>query len=90
MDDIKKGMLAISKAGHDFKKVYMVVDFDDEYVYLCDGVLRKADRPKKKKYKHIQIVKNVPTEWLRYFEGNAKPTDTEIKKAVKAFSDRFV
>ena len=90
MDGICKGMFAISKAGHDFRKLYMIVDFDEEYVYLCDGNLRKTDRPKKKKYKHIQIVKMVPEEIEKSFGEGTGPDDIQIRKAIKAFGDRFV
>ena len=51
------GMLAMSKAGHDKNTVYVITDADDEYVYLADGKIRTLDKPKKKKRKHIQIIK---------------------------------
>ena len=56
MERFKTGMLARSKAGHDFEKVYVIVDADQTYVYLTDGDLRPLDRPKKKKKKHVQII----------------------------------
>ena len=56
MERFKTGMLARSKAGHDFEKVYVIVDADQTYVYLTDGNLRPLDKPKKKKKKHVQII----------------------------------
>ena len=56
MERFKTGMLARSKAGHDFEKVYVIVDADQTYVYLTDGDLRPLDKPKKKKKKHVQII----------------------------------
>ena len=56
MERIKTGMLARSKAGHDFDKVYVIVEADKTYVYLTDGDLKPLDRPKKKKKKHVQII----------------------------------
>lgn len=56
MERFKTGMLARSKAGHDFEKVYVIVDVDQTYVYLADGNLRPLDKPKKKKKKHVQII----------------------------------
>lgn len=56
MERFKIGMLARSKAGHDFEKVYVIVDADQTYVYLTDGDLRPLDKPKKKKKKHVQII----------------------------------
>lgn len=51
------GMFAISKAGHDKGKMYLVVDEDETMVALSDGRIRTLDNPKKKKKKHVQIVK---------------------------------
>lgn len=42
------GSFAVSKAGHDFKHIYIIIQCDDEYVYLVDGQPRTLDRPKKK------------------------------------------
>ena len=47
------GMFAISKAGHDKGKLYIIIKEDEEYVYLADGRLKPTDSPKKKKKKHI-------------------------------------
>lgn len=51
------GMFAISKAGHDKGKMYLVVGEDETTVELSDGRIRMLDNPKKKKKKHVQIVK---------------------------------
>ncbi len=56
MERYERGMLARSKAGHDFNKVYVIVDSNDSYVYLTDGEIRTLDRPKKKKKKHVQPI----------------------------------
>ena len=34
MEEVKTGMLAKSKAGHDKGQVYVIMDTDDAYVYL--------------------------------------------------------
>ena len=51
MPELKKGMLAMSKAGHDKGRLYVIIEVDDSYVYL-------ADKPKKKKKKHIQPIRD--------------------------------
>jgi ribosomal protein L14E/L6E/L27E len=56
MERYAKGMLARSKAGHDFNKIYVIVDSDESYVYLSDGKIRTLDKLKKKKKKHVQII----------------------------------
>lgn len=57
MERFEVGMLAKSKAGHDKDNVYVVIGLDDLYVYLADGRIKAIEKPKKKKYKHIQIIR---------------------------------
>lgn len=51
------GYMAVSRAGHDRNKIYLIIGEDKEYVYLADGKIRDFDHPKKKNKKHIQIIK---------------------------------
>ena len=85
MDDVMRGMLAVSKAGHDKGRIYMIVDHDETFVYLCDGRLKSADKPKKKKYKHIQIIKMISEEVDSCFEKGKRPDDSMIRKTIAAF-----
>ena len=51
-----KGQVVRSKKGRDEGKVYLIIDIiDDDFLLLVDGKLRKLDRPKKKKVKHLYI-----------------------------------
>jgi len=55
MIDFVVGGYAVSTAGHDFGKHYVIFYMDKEYVYLVDGRIRTVGRPKKKKMKHIRM-----------------------------------
>ena len=59
MDRWEKGMLAKSMAGHDRDRIYVIMDLDEIYVYLADGKIRTLDRLKKKKKKHVQLIRKV-------------------------------
>ena len=55
-----KGQVVRSKKGRDEGKVFVVIGIiDKDYLYLVDGKLRKLDRPKKKKVKHLYIYKDI-------------------------------
>ena len=56
MDRYETGMLAISKAGHDTGKVYVIIGVDEAYVYLADGRIRTLAHLKRKKKKHVQMI----------------------------------
>ena len=45
----KKGMLAVSKAGHDKDSWYVVLKIEGNYAYLVNGKTKTLEKPKKKK-----------------------------------------
>ncbi len=52
--EIKVGSIVRSIAGHDKGSLLLVVALDNGYAYVADGKLRKIEKPKKKKLKHLQ------------------------------------
>ena len=78
------GMLAWSRAGHDKDTLYVIVKTEGEYVYLSDGRLKPVEHPKKKKIRHIQIVRQIPEELLGLNIVTIK--NEEIRKAIRRFS----
>lgn len=76
------GMLAESRAGHDRKKLYVIIGEDNEYVYLADGGKRTVNGPKKKNKKHIQVIKRVRME-----QPAGGYSDLEIKKTIKMYQE---
>lgn len=58
MDErIEKGMLAVSRAGHDCGELYVITELDERFVWLADGRLKTVENPKKKSRKHIQVIR---------------------------------
>lgn len=57
MDRWEKGMLVKSLAGHDKGKIYVIINIEDTQIYLADGKVRTLDRLKKKKKKHVQLIR---------------------------------
>ncbi len=57
--DFVVGQIVISKSGRDKGLAFVIKSIEGEYVYLVDGKLRKLDKPKKKKQKHVQPTKTV-------------------------------
>ena len=79
------GCFATSLAGHDHNNEYIIVDADDEYVYLADGKLKKVDNPKKKKLKHVQLIKRTDDTITGRINDNAALTNEDIKYAIKKY-----
>lgn len=84
MRQFEIGMLVKSKAGHDKDELYVILDMQDEYLYLVDGKIRTLDHPKKKKIKHVQridyIVKNVVET-----QSTNSLRNEDIKYAIKLY-----
>lgn len=78
MESCEVGMLAKSKCGHDAGNIYVIIDVDETYVYLADGRIRTMDKLKKKKKKHIQLIKE------KYDIADA--TDVSIKRLLKKWN----
>ena len=84
------GMFATSRAGHDKGKLYIIIEESEEYVYLTDGRLKPVDRPKKKKKKHIQIIRKVD-ETIQFMIEEKKPISNEmVKRAIKEYEHKLV
>lgn len=76
-----KGQVVRSKKGRDEGKVYIIMEIiDDDLLLLVDGKLRKLDRPKKKKVKHLYIYKDVIDTEVRDF------SDIYIRKKLLPYS----
>ncbi|MBQ9155841.1 MAG: hypothetical protein IJ137_03575 [Eubacterium sp.] len=57
MLEYKLGFFAVSLCGHDKGRLYMIVSEEGESVGLADGIHRGLANPKKKKKKHVQMIR---------------------------------
>ena len=57
--EIQTGSVVYSKAGRDKTNKFLVLKVEGEYAYIADGNLRKVDKLKKKKLKHLQKTNTV-------------------------------
>jgi ribosomal protein L14E/L6E/L27E len=82
MNEIRTEGFAVSAAGHDAGKCYVIIHMDSEYVYLVDGRIRTLDRPKKKKKIHVRIL-NHSDKTMEEKIKNKMIRNEEIKRAIK-------
>ena len=80
------GFLASSKAGHDKDKIYVIIKEDREYVWLADGKVKTVEKPKKKRKKHVQVIKYFNNEEIqsKLLEGK-EVSDLEIMMILKKY-----
>ena len=73
------GWMAKSLAGHDKDKIYIIIEETKECVWLCDGELKKLENPKRKKCKHIQVIKKDLDKCLVEALQNRNADDSQKK-----------
>ena len=85
IETLEVGQIVFSKSGRDKGRPFVVISIEEEYAYLVDGILRKVESPKRKKYKHIQKT-NDAIEWIKQKiieDGNI--TNSDIRKALNEY-----
>jgi ribosomal protein L14E/L6E/L27E len=82
--DIGIGSIVKATMGRDKDKFFVVTGFiDDNHLLIADGRTRTINRPKKKKLKHILIMRDVALEIRgKILEGKCV-LDAEIRKSLK-------
>jgi len=81
------GELVVSKAGRDAGRKFIVVKIlDENYVLISDGDLRKIEKPKKKKIKHIESCGIIIDSIKENLENNNRVINADIRKLIEAYT----
>lgn len=74
------GSIVISVSGRDKGRVFITVGvLDEEHVAIADGRLRKIEKPKKKKLKHLRVIETACIEAQTLIRQNKLTNDTAAK-----------
>ena len=85
--NLKIGSVVLSKCGRDKGRYFLVCKIiSPEYVMLVDGHVRKLDKPKLKKAKHISLTDKCVDNIAAKFENNKQVFDSEIFSALKTYN----
>lgn len=77
---VEIGSIVISKAGRDQGRRFLVVgEVDDDFVMVANGDLRKMDRQKKKRRKHLKPTGAVVTEARERLADGRPIEDHELR-----------
>ena len=70
-----------SKSGRDKGKYFIIIGIiDAEYVYISDGDLRKIEKPKKKKLKHLGFTNLMADEIREAILSDGRISNSKIRK----------
>ncbi|MDP4179745.1 MAG: KOW domain-containing RNA-binding protein [Bacillota bacterium] len=77
------GQVVYSKAGRDAGKKFVIVKIPDElFVFISDGDLRKIEKPKRKKTKHLLITEEIVKPLNDKIVNKIKITNSEVRRAL--------
>ncbi len=78
------GRVVQSTQGRDRGRLFIVVSVvNDDFVLMADGELRKTERPKRKKIKHLHAKPVFFPEFADKLRTNIAVTDSELRKALQ-------
>ena len=73
----KPGDIVLALAGRDKGRLFAVIGVDgDDYVLIADGKSRRADKPKRKKVKHLRLEREAAFE----IKAGDKLTNSFLRK----------
>lgn len=82
--EISVGQVVKSKAGRDKERLFIVLDIiDEQYVLISDGDLRKIDKAKKKKIKHLVKYNAISKELKKRIEKNEKISNLFLRRELE-------
>ena len=87
MIEVTAGMIVRSKAGRDKGDLFIVLRTEDNYAYIANGILRKVERPKKKKLMHLQLSGYVSSLIKDKLEAAKEVENFEVRKALAEYSE---
>ena len=83
-NDIARAQVVKSRTGRDKGRIFLIIDIiDDENVFIVDGDLRKLDKPKKKKIKHLIVYNTILNELKYKLDNNIKLNNAYIRKLLE-------
>jgi len=80
----KAGDIIIALAGRDEGRLFAVIAVQDEdYVLIANGQSRRADKPKKKKVKHLKLIKEAAFE----IKQGEKLSNAFLRKSIEEYKN---
>ena len=88
---VETGSVVRSKAGRDQGRLFLVVEVvDDDFVMIANGDLRKMDRMKKKRRKHLKPTGTVIEALKDRLSRGEKVEDHELRAWLREEEEKLV
>ena len=86
---IGPGVVVRSKAGRDEGRYFAVLSLDgEEFAYVADGDLRKTEKPKRKRIKHLYVTEELISSLQSKLKAGEKVENHEVRACLEAFKQK--
>ena len=83
--NISKSDIVVSLAGRDAGRYFFVLESDGEHAVVADGKVRKLERPKRKKLKHLRFVASSDCHTAEKLRRGSGVLDSELRRELAIF-----
>ena len=85
--EIKKSSVVMSTSGRDKGNLFLVLETDDNFVYLVDGRVRRYEKPKRKNRRHLALYALGGHPICEKILAGERLTNPEIRRALAEICD---
>ena len=86
---MKRGLIALSLAGHDKNNFMVVLDANEKEALVCDGKSRNIEKPKRKNIIHLKATTKSLDEKILESNRSIRIALSQIKKASNDSKQRW-
>ena len=88
MEDLRQGLIVISRAGRDKGRLFVVLGTSQDLILVADGRLRRVEKPKAKKSKHLEPLVFFECRTLQKILDGEKVTNSEIRRMLSEYREK--
>lgn len=81
----RTGQMALSDAGHDRGKLYVILEVRGETLVLADGLRRTVEKPKIKNVRHVRRMNYIAPGIESKLDGGEPLNNGDVLKAIQLF-----
>ena len=89
MMKLERAQIVRSLAGHDKGSLLCVMDTEDDFLFVADGKTRKVESPKRKRAKHVEVVRTPNHPTIEKVRAGHPVGNQELRRALAALRDEM-
>jgi ribosomal protein L14E/L6E/L27E len=87
--EFERAQIVRSRKGHDAGNLLCVMDVQDRYLLLADGKDRRAESPKRKNVKHVELLGTMKHPTIEKVRTGQPVRNKELRQVLAVFRDEM-